>query len=81
MTIDIINSNGTIKSVFVKANAFLLEKYFEDFQKVDDAHKITLLENLWLTEYKATLLKKHDQWSCISFIRKIDHTMFLLRWS
>jgi hypothetical protein len=81
MTIDIVNSNLTINSLFVKANAFLLEKYSKDFQEINASHKTALLEKLWLTEYKAELLKKDNQWSHISFNRTIDHTMFLLRWS
>jgi hypothetical protein len=81
MTIDIVNSDLTINSVFVKATAFLLEKHFEDFQEGTDSYKTELLEKLWLTEYKAVLLKENNQWSSISFNRKTDHTIFLLRWS
>lgn len=81
MTIDIVNFDLTINSIFVKANSFLLEKYFKDFQEVDVSYKTDLLEKLWLTEYKAKLLKENNQWSCISFDKKTDHTMFLLRWS
>jgi len=81
MTIDIINSDSTINSLFVKANSFLLEKYSKDFQKGNSSTKIELLEKLWLTEYKAVLLKENNQWFSISFDKKTDHTIFLLRWS
>jgi hypothetical protein len=81
MTIDIVNSNLIISSLFVKANAFLLEKYSKDFQESNASHKTALLEKLWLTEYKAVLLKEDNQWSRISFDRKTDYTIFLLRWS
>jgi hypothetical protein len=81
MTIDIINSNLTINPLFVKANSFLLEKYFKDFEEGNSFSKTALLEKLWLTEYKAVLLKEDNQWSRISFDRKTDHTIFLLRWS
>ena len=46
MTIDIVNFDLTINSIFVKANSFLLEKYFKDFQEIDTSYKTDLLEKL-----------------------------------
>ena len=81
-TISIYDNHTGMNTVFVKANSALITKYADSLLKINDAENgLVQLENLWLTEYKATIIKNNTgKWESLQF--KNDHaaTMFILRW-
>ena len=72
--IPIVEDDSKINPAFTKANGNLLSYHADKFSEC--LNKKELLEELWLTEYKASITN-----NSIMFNRELDMTMFLLRWS
>ena len=78
--------NSQINPVFIKANSFILNKFKNQFEKIDtESKKIEKLKELWKTEFDAILEEDCDSYknkflSRIYFLNEEAMTLFLLRW-
>jgi hypothetical protein len=74
-----IKQDSKINLAIIKANAFLLKKYFLEFNAIINAVKKTeLLKSLWNVEFNGTVI---GDWESIKFKTATEKTMFLIRWS
>jgi hypothetical protein len=74
-----IKQDSKINSAIIKANAFLLKKYFLEFSAITDAVKKTeLLKSFWNIEFNGIVI---GDWEFIKFKTATEKTMFLIRWS
>jgi len=78
--IEIIGSDGKVSSEFVKANQYILQKYYQQFENLDFDSKINKLKYLWLTEFKAHLLDKDSVFFQIKFDSNTDFFLFMIKW-
>jgi hypothetical protein len=80
-----IFGGSKIDPLFVKANHKLILKHKVSFNNLSDSiSKIKLLESLWKTEYKATLVNSDESaamWDHIEFEKEIDLFEFKIKWS
>ena len=81
-TITIYDEATGMNPVFVKANSALITKYSDILLNIDNVDVgLNQLENLWSTEYKATIIKSSDgNWDLLQFKNASVATMFRLRW-
>jgi hypothetical protein len=79
--ISVVEETNKISSIFIKANDFIMAKHSDKFLQTSNNLKIKLLTELWNSEYHAILLFKNQTPTDITFNRKTDMTMFLLKWS
>lgn len=79
----IIDKNGNINPMFIKANLYLIEKYNKKLSDTTLQQKNNILKELWKEEFKA----KIDLDKCkvvgnyIKFSKEVYKTKFLIQWS
>jgi hypothetical protein len=79
--IDIVSNKG-INYNFIKANRYILKKYFKKLNNLDLLDKKHTLERLWQKEFGAKLIKEKNNthWSKIVFPCRQSYLMFILKW-
>jgi hypothetical protein len=83
MILEIYNKKTGINPVFVRANTELLRSFKEQLnQSLSVEDRKTALEELWITQYNARLVKSADGvcWSNIEFLDQKSAMLFSLRW-
>jgi hypothetical protein len=83
MILEIYNKNTGINPVFVRANTELLRSFKEQLNQLMSVEdRKTALEELWLAQYNAKLVKSTDSvyWSNIEFLDQKSAMLFLLKW-
>ena len=84
-----IYENNKINYIFVKANAYILDKYQSSFHcNLNIEEKNNLLETLWYEEFNVDIEKRvtssilfSEKWKSIKFKNANAYSLFLLRWS
>lgn len=81
-TINIYDEENGVNPIFVRANSALITKYSDILLNIDNVDVgLQQLENLWSTEYKATIIKSSDGiWDLLQFKNVSVAIMFRLRW-
>lgn len=74
-----IIKNDRIDSFFVKANNYLLKKFANEFK--ESADKEMLLESLWESEFKGSLVKDENYFIKVIFKSTKDLTLFDIRFA
>ena len=69
-----------INPSFIRANGFLIEKYAKLFVNQSTYTNKNVLNELWLSEFKAQLISTNQIWKDIKFDSEHEKMMFLLRW-
>lgn len=81
--LSILDSKNQLNACFFKANGFLIFKYKHLFDKCETSlEKTRLIEDLWIKEHQATLIKdQHSNkiFTGIEFQNRNTMTMFLIK--